>query len=70
MIQNVTSSVPRTIFQDENTITNPYDFANIFNNYFCSVAESTKQKVKYFQKYFSDYFKDQFNNSIFIQYSI
>ena len=31
-----------TISQDENTVTNPYDIANIFNNYFSSVAETTK----------------------------
>ena len=26
------------------TITNPYDIANTFNNYFASVAETTKKK--------------------------
>ena len=25
------------------TITNPYDIANIFNNYFASIAETTKK---------------------------
>ena len=27
----------------KNTITNPYDIANTFNNYFASIAETTKK---------------------------
>ena len=38
------SSVP-TVLSRENgdTITNPYDIANTFNNYFASIAETTKK---------------------------
>ena len=28
------------------TVTNPYDIANTFNNYFASIAETTKKKKK------------------------
>ena len=30
--------------ENGDTITNPYDIANTFNNYFASVAETTKKK--------------------------
>ena len=30
------------------TITNRYDIANTFNNYFASIAETTKNSIKYF----------------------
>lgn len=41
--ETITSFVSQTASQDENTITNPYDIANIFNNnYFSLVAETTK----------------------------
>ena len=42
---------------DGNTITNPYDIANIFNNYLTFVAEAAKQNIKFLHKYFSDYLK-------------
>ena len=30
-------------FNNGDTITNPYDTANTFNNYFASIAETTKK---------------------------
>ena len=59
--------MPRTISQKENLINNPYDIANIFNNYFSSVADTAKENIKYSHKYFSDYLNNQFKNSTFIQ---
>ena len=32
-----------------NTITYPYDFTNIFNNYFPSIAEITKDNINIFE---------------------
>ena len=29
------------------TTTNPYDIANTFNNYFASIAETTKKSIRY-----------------------
>ena len=48
------SSVP-TVLSRENgdTITNPYDIANTFNNYFASIAETTKNSIKYSHKHSS-----------------
>ena len=31
--------------ENGDTITNPYDIANTFNNYFASVAETTKKNI-------------------------
>ena len=66
-LRDITSSVPRTISQGENLITNPYDIANIFNNYFSSVADIAKENNKYSHKHFSDFLNNQCNNSIFVQ---
>ena len=49
-------SVPTVLsLENGDTITNPYDIANTFNNYFVSIAETTKRSIKYSHKYFSDY---------------
>ena len=55
-LKTVASSVPTVLFLDNgDTITNPYDIANIFNNYFASIVETTKKSIKYSHNYFSDY---------------
>ena len=45
-----------TVLSCENgdTMTNPYDIANTFNNYFASTTETTKASTKYSHKHFSD----------------
>ena len=35
-------AVPKTVSHDENTITNPCEIANVFNNYFASVSDTAK----------------------------
>ena len=43
-LKTVASSIPTVLFLDNSdTITNPYDIANTFNNYFASIAETTKR---------------------------
>ena len=59
--------MPRTISQGENLIPNPYDIANIFNNYFSSVADTAEENIKHYHKHFSDFLNNQCNNSLFIQ---
>ena len=40
----VASSVPNVLYLDNgDTITNSYDIANTFNNYFASIAATTKK---------------------------
>ena len=38
-----------------NTTTNPCEIANVFNNYFASVAETAKQNINYSHKHFSEH---------------
>ena len=50
-----------------NIITNPYDIANTFNNYFASIAETTKKSIKYKHKLFSEYLSNESDGTIFLQ---
>ena len=55
-LKTAASIVPTVLSLDNgDTITNPYDIANTFNNYFASIAQITKKSIKYSQKHFSDY---------------
>ena len=67
-LKSVVSNVP-TVFPLDNgdTITNPYDTTNTFNNYFASVAETTKKSIKDSHKHFSDYLANENGNAIFLQ---
>ena len=53
-LKTVASSIPTVVSLDNgDTITNPYDIANTFNNYFASIAETTKNSIKYSHKHSS-----------------
>ena len=46
-LKTAASSVPTVLSLDNgDTKTSPYDIAKIFNNYFASIAETTKKKQK------------------------
>ena len=49
------------------TITNPYDIANTFNNYFAYIPETTKRSIKYTHKHFSDYLSNETSSEMFLQ---
>ena len=66
-IKNVISTVPRFLSHGDNTITNPCEIANVFNNYFSLVTGTAKQNINYSHKHFPEYLKHQCNNSKFIQ---
>ena len=67
-LQTVASNVPTVLSLDNgDTVTNPYDIANTFNNYFTSIAETTKRNVKYSHKHFSDYLSNRNSSTIFLQ---
>ena len=62
-LKTVASNIPTVLSLDNgDTVTNPYDIANTFNNYFASIAETTK-KTKYSHKNFSDYLSNEHNIS-------
>ena len=67
-LKTVASSVPTVLSIDNgDTITNPHDIANTFNNYFASVAETTKRSIKYSHKHFSDYLSNESSSTLFLQ---
>ena len=66
-LKSVASSVPTVLSLDNgDTITNPY-IANTFNDYFTSIAETTKRSIKYVHKHFSDYLSNENSSTIFLQ---
>ena len=67
-LKTATSRVPTVLsFDNGDTIANPYDIANTFNNYFASIAETTKKSIKYSHKHFSDYLSSESSTTIFLQ---
>ena len=67
-LKTVTYNVPTALsLNNGNTITNPYDIANTFNNYFASIAETTKKSIKYSHKHFSDYLPNESITTLFLQ---
>ena len=67
-LKTVVSNVPTALSLDNgDTITNPYDIANTFNNYYASIAETTKKSIKYSHKHFSDYLSNENISSLFLQ---
>ena len=66
-LKTVASSVPTELSLDNgDAISNPYDHANTFNNYFASIPETTKKSIKYSYKHFSDYLSNE-SSTIFLQ---
>ena len=54
-LKTVASSAPTVLSCDNgNTITNLYDIASTFNNYFASIAETTENSIKYSHSHFSN----------------
>ena len=67
-LKSLSSSVPAILPLDNgDTITNPYDIANTFNNYFASIAETSKKIIKYSHKHFSDYLSNKNSSTILLQ---
>ena len=68
-LKTVASNVPTVhSLHNGDTITNAYDITNTFNNYFASIAETTKKKKKkYSHKNFSDYLSNKNSSRIFLQ---
>ena len=63
-LKTVASSIPTVLSIDNgDTITNPYDIANTFNNYFASMAENTNKNIKYTHKHLSN----ESDSTIFLQ---
>ena len=59
------SDIPKILNTNDSTITNPVEIANVFNNYFSSIASQAKLNIKYSHKHFSDFLKNRAQNSFF-----
>ena len=67
-LNTVASCVPTILsLNNGDTITNPYDIANTFNNYFASIAETKKKSIKYSHKHFSGYLSNKSSSTIFLE---
>ena len=67
-LKTVACHVPTVLSLDNgDTIANPYDIANTFNNHFASIAETMKESIKHSHKHFSDYLSNETSSSIFLQ---
>ena len=63
-LKTVASRVPTVLsLHNGNTLTNPYDIANTFNNYFLSIAETTKNNIKYLH----EHLKNECDSTMFLQ---
>ena len=67
-LKTIASNVPTVLSLDNSdTVTNHYDIADTFNNYFASIAETKKKSIKYSHKHFSDYLSNENSSTIFLQ---
>ena len=67
-LKAVAFSLQTTLSRDNgNTITNSYDIVNTFNNYFASIANTTKNNIKCSHKHFLDYLKEECESTIFLK---
>ena len=67
-LKTVAASIPTVLSLDNgDTVTNPYDIANTFNNYFATIAETTNKSIKYTHKHFLDYLSNESDSTIFLQ---
>ena len=49
------------------TITNPYDIANTFNNYFAFVAQTTIKSQRFSHKHFLESLSNETRSTLFLQ---
>ena len=67
-LKSVSSNVATVLSRNNgDTITNPYNISNTFNNYFASIAKTRKKDIKYSHKHFSVYLANKIGSTIFLQ---
>ena len=65
-IKNLSSDIPKSLSSNRSTITNQVEISNVFNNYFATIAEKTKENINPSHKHFSDFLKNRHHNSFFL----
>ena len=53
--------------QDNESVTNPKNIGNIFNDYFSTVAEKTKAKIRFSNKLFDGFLQHSNENPFFLK---
>ena len=65
-INNTQSNIPKILVSNNTTSAEPIEIANIFNNFFTSIAAKTKESIKYSNKHFSNFLKNRSDDSFFL----
>ena len=65
-INNTHSNIPKILVSKNTTSVKQIEIANIFNNFFTSVAAKTKESIKYSHKHFFNFFKNRSDDSFFL----
>ena len=50
-IKNLSSDIPKSLYLSGPSITNQEEISNVFNNYFATIAEKTKESIPINQRY-------------------
>ena len=62
-INNNLSYTPKILVSNDTASTEPIEIANIFNNFFISIAAKTRESIKYSHKHFSNLLKNRSDDS-------
>ena len=65
-IKNLCSDIPKSLSSNVFTITNQVEISNVFNNYFATIAEKTKENINPSHKHLSDFLKNRYHNSFLL----
>ena len=65
-INNTHSNIPKILVSNDTKNAEPIEIANIFNNFFKSIATKTKESIKCSQKHFSNFLKNRSDDSFFL----
>ena len=58
-LKNLFPDIPKSLSCNGLTITNKVEISNIFNNYFATIAEKTKENINPSHKHFPDFLKTE-----------
>ena len=65
-IKNLSSDISKSLSSNGSTITNQVEISNVFNKYFATIAEETKENINPSHKHFSHFLKNRRHNSFFL----
>ena len=57
----------KSFSNNSNALSDPYEIAESFNDYFASIADMAKENKKSSHKYYSNHLRNKRSNSIFVQ---